>query len=56
LSSGEFLAAQNYAKVRSGCWGLLACFVTSGISMIIFFYAWYHDVPNAVLGDDKPLK
>lgn len=56
LSQGEFMAAQNYAKVRSGCWMLLGCFVTSGIAAIIFFYAWYHDVPDAVLGPDNPLR
>jgi general secretion pathway protein F len=29
VSAGEFMAAQNYAKVRSGCWGLLFAFALS---------------------------
>jgi type II secretory pathway component PulF len=54
VSAGEFMAAQNYAKIRSGCWGFLGCFVTSGIGAIIFAYAWYNEVPKKVLGNDMP--
>ncbi|HWD42002.1 MAG TPA: type II secretion system F family protein [Fimbriimonas sp.] len=39
ISAGEFVAAQNYAKARSGCWGALGCFVTMGICAILFFLA-----------------
>jgi type II secretory pathway component PulF len=56
VSGGEFVAAQNYAKMRSGCWMLLAFVVTSGITTIMFAWSWYHEVPQHVLGDDNPLQ
>lgn len=45
----EFQLAENYAKMRSGCWGALGCGVTSAIAMMIFFYAWYTELPARVL-------
>jgi type II secretory pathway component PulF len=49
VSEGEFVAAQNYAKVRSGCWGALGCFITSAIMLGMFWYAWYIELPAKVL-------
>ncbi|HRI43908.1 MAG TPA: type II secretion system F family protein [Fimbriimonadaceae bacterium] len=49
VSRGEYEAAQTYAKVRGGCWGLLGCAVTSGIILAILMYFWYHELLGAVL-------
>ena len=49
VSEGEFVAAQNWAKVRSGCWGALGCFLTSAIMLGMFWYAWYYELPKKVL-------
>lgn len=38
LSRGEFESAQNVAKIRSGCWGLLGCAVSSAAVFGIFMY------------------
>lgn len=54
VSKGEFEAAQNYAKARSGCWGLLGCFVTSAIMLGMFWYAWYVELPQKVLSGMEP--
>jgi type II secretory pathway component PulF len=48
-SQSEFETAQNYAKARSGCWGALGCFVTSGIMLAILWYVWYHQLPAVIL-------
>ena len=48
-SGGEYYAAQNYAKMRSGCWGALGCFMTSAIMLGMLFYAWYWELPKKVL-------
>lgn len=48
-SGGEFFAAQNYAKARGGCWGLLGCFMTSAAMLGILWYAWYWELPKKVL-------
>jgi type II secretory pathway component PulF len=40
ISAGEFVAAQNYAKARSGCWGLLGCFITSALTIGIVYGAY----------------
>lgn len=49
VSRGEYEAAQTYAKVRGGCWGLLGCAVTSGIVLAILMYFWYHELLGAIL-------
>ncbi len=49
MSHHEFETATNYAKVRSGVWGCLGMFVTSGIVLAIFFYFWYHELMGTVL-------
>jgi type II secretory pathway component PulF len=49
MSHSEFETATNYAKVRSGVWGCLGMFVTSGIVLAILFYFWYHELTGAVL-------
>jgi type II secretory pathway component PulF len=54
VSEGEYQAAENYAKVRSGCWGALGCFVSSGICAIIFAWFYYHVLMGKVLGDSQP--
>ena len=54
VSRTEFETAQNYTKLRSGCWGFLGCFVTSGIMMILFFAMWYIDLPRAILSGFEP--
>ena len=48
-SGGEYSAAQNYAKARSGCWGALGCFLTSAAMLGMFWYAWYYELPKKVL-------
>jgi type II secretory pathway component PulF len=55
VSAGEFVAAQNYAKARSGCWILLAFFITSAIAYGMFSWSWLHEVPDKLLGPDNPL-
>ena len=54
MSNTEFETAQNFAKVRGGCWGALGCFVTSGVMMAIFMYAWYWELPKKVLSGMEP--
>ncbi|MBX7133274.1 MAG: type II secretion system F family protein [Fimbriimonadaceae bacterium] len=49
MSYAEYEAQQNYAKMRGGCWGVLGCFVTSGICLIVFYYFWYHELLGSVL-------
>lgn len=46
MSNGEFVAAQNVAKLRGGCWGLLALMVTGGIAMAVFYYVWLYELPK----------
>jgi type II secretory pathway component PulF len=54
ISEGEFQSAQNYTKARSGCWGILLLFVTSGILLAMFWYTWYHELPGKVLEGMEP--
>lgn len=49
MSRQEFETAQAYAKARSGCWGLLAVFVTMGIVLIVIAIVWYRELPARVL-------
>ena len=53
-SGGEYYAAQNYAKMRSSCWGALGCFVTSAAMLAMLFYAWYWELPKKVLDGMEP--
>ncbi len=52
ISNGEFQSAQNYVKMRAGCWGALGCFVTSAIMFMILAYTLYHQLPAKILGGD----
>jgi type IV pilus assembly protein PilC len=55
MSRIEFETATNYAKLRSGGWGCLALFVTSGIVLMILMKFWYYDLIQKVLsGFDTP--
>ncbi|HSI73972.1 MAG TPA: type II secretion system F family protein [Fimbriimonas sp.] len=55
MSTAEFDTATNYVKLRSGVWGCLGLFATSGIVLAILFYFWYHELMGAVLkGFDVP--
>lgn len=56
MSRNEYQVAETYAKMRSGCWGLLALFVVGGIAMIMFCYTWYHELPERALKDTEWLQ
>jgi type IV pilus assembly protein PilC len=49
ISRDEFKTAETYAKMRSGCWGMLAFFVVGGIAMAMLCYTWYRVIPDRVL-------
>jgi type II secretory pathway component PulF len=51
VSAGEFVAAQNYAKARSGCWGVLFAFVVGAFLMGSLLYTWVNQIPTQVMKD-----
>jgi type II secretory pathway component PulF len=51
MSRNEFQTAETYAKMRSGCWGMLAFGVVGGLAMAMLMYTWYHELPAKILKD-----
>lgn len=51
VEAGEFQVATTRAKLRVGCWGLLALFVTAGIVLIMVTWMWYRTLPAKALGE-----
>ncbi len=51
LSAGEFVAAQNYAKIRSGCWGALGCFITSALMIGMLLYTLDVAIPHQIMNE-----
>jgi type II secretory pathway component PulF len=49
MSRNEFQTAETYAKMRSGCWGMLALGVVGGLAMAMLMYTWYHELPEKIL-------
>jgi hypothetical protein len=49
VSAGEFVAAQNYAKARSGCWGLLFAFVVSVFTIGAILKVVSNDIPREIM-------
>ncbi len=49
MSRDEFQTAETYAKMRSGCWGMLAFGVVGGLAMAMLMYTWYHELPEKIL-------
>jgi Na+-driven multidrug efflux pump len=51
VSAGEFVAAENYAKIRSGCWGALGCLITSAIAMGMILYVVDNAIPHQIMNE-----
>ena len=54
LSRGEYESAQNAAKIRGGCWGVLGCAVSAAFVLGMFMYWWFYELPHQVLKDMDP--
>jgi type II secretory pathway component PulF len=52
VSAGEFVSAQNYAKARSGCWGLLFLFVVSAITGGVIMNIVDRVIPQEIMQDN----
>jgi len=56
MSRNEYQVAETYAKMRSGCWGMLALFVAGGIALAMLLYAVDHAIPEKIMNETEWLQ
>lgn len=47
----NFEASERTARVRIGCWFLLGAFALTAVSVGIFMFVWYREIPTRILGE-----